>query len=635
MTAPQLTVYQSGITVLSADGLNTFQQTCDTMSQLRSFAGTYGVTVFVRGQQTPNDGLQGVFYWNASLSGQADDNNTVIIPSGVSLGGWQRLSSSGTGTGLVSTSNSTVTIAGSGTVNIVTGTNLQFLPGQYVTIANGANYIYGLITSYTSATGALTFTAQASGGSGSYSTWNVTGAIPPAAAGILFTAFSSTSVAIGTGSKTFTIASGKAFGSGFVFAQSSSNPAKYMTGYVTSYSGSTLTITVPTGGTGGSGAALDWNITASGAIGASGSYLIGAAAGTADAITTTIVGATTISGQVIAVASTFANGNTTSTPTLTLNSDGAGTITALGGKAGWSDMIGPVGFVGLYEYSAAGNWEMQNPITAFYPLNVTTSYSAGQKDTFSAIRSTNAATVTLASSSTLISAWNASYYAQGGAVTFALQNSNDKINAGTSGASLTVATGAAGFITTDASGNFWIGGTVGALTNIANTFTAAQSFPASGILIKGSSTGYTTVASANTGASSYTITMPAATDTVAVLGQTQTFSKAIIGSPVALTVSANAVAVDLSLANNFTLTLQATTGQTLSNPTNIVAGQSGVIAITQNATPSTLAYGSYWIEATVGAASAVSTTAGAQNILSYYVFDATHIYYTLNKHGVV
>lgn len=122
--------------------------------------------------------------------------------------------------------------------------------------------------------------------------------------------------------------------------------------------------------------------------------------------------------------------------------------------------------------------------------------------------------------------------------------------------------------------------------------------------------------------------------TVAVLSSTQSFSKAQIGTPVALTVSANAVAVDLSLGNNFTLTLQATTAQTLSNPSNVVAGQKGAIYITQNATPSTLAFASNWIEATTGTAATVSTTASAQNILTYDVFDSTHVYYTLMTHGV-
>lgn len=113
----------------------------------------------------------------------------------------------------------------------------------------------------------------------------------------------------------------------------------------------------------------------------------------------------------------------------------------------------------------------------------------------------------------------------------------------------------------------------------------------------------------------------------------QTVTKPVIGSATALTSSGGSTAVNLALANNFTMALTENT--TLANPTNIVAGQSGCIAITQHASAAkTVAYGSYWIEATSGTAPSVSTTTSAQNLLSYYVFDTTHIYYTLNKHGV-
>lgn len=122
--------------------------------------------------------------------------------------------------------------------------------------------------------------------------------------------------------------------------------------------------------------------------------------------------------------------------------------------------------------------------------------------------------------------------------------------------------------------------------------------------------------------------------TIAMLSAVQAWTKAQYGTPVALSVAANAVAVDLSLGNNFTLTLQATTAQTLSNPTNVVAGQKGAIYITQNATPSTLAFGTSWLNASATAAASVSTTAGARNVLSYDVFDSTHIYYTIATHGV-
>jgi hypothetical protein len=177
-------------------------------------------------------------------------------------------------------------------------------------------------------------------------------------------------------------------------------------------------------------------------------------------------------------------------------------------------------------------------------------------------------------------------------------------------------------------------GTAATLNGAQTFITAAKTFTNSLLKLLGSSTGATTFTSANAGASDYTLTIPAATMTMAGIDKVQAFTKGQSGTPVALSVSANAVAVDLSLGNNFTLTLQATTAQTLSNPTNVVAGQKGAIYITQNGTPSTLAVASNWIEASTGTNPGVSTTASAQNILTYDVFDSTHIYYTIMKHGV-
>jgi hypothetical protein len=120
---------------------------------------------------------------------------------------------------------------------------------------------------------------------------------------------------------------------------------------------------------------------------------------------------------------------------------------------------------------------------------------------------------------------------------------------------------------------------------------------------------------------------------VAILGAVNAFTKSNSVTPVSLTSTSNSIAVDLSLSNNFSHTFTENT--TLANPSNAVAGTSGQIAFTQHASSAkTLAFGSQWIEATTGTAPAVSTTTSAQNLMSFYVFDSTHIYYVLNKHGV-
>lgn len=71
------------------------------------------------------------------------------------------------------------------------------------------------------------------------------------------------SYAIGTGSKTFGVGTGKQFQSGqFVTVSDASNPANYLYGSVTSYSGGVLTVNVTS--TGGSGTVSTWNISLSG-----------------------------------------------------------------------------------------------------------------------------------------------------------------------------------------------------------------------------------------------------------------------------------------------------------------------------------------------------------------------------------
>lgn len=102
----------------------------------------------------------------------------------------------------------------------------------------------------------------------------------------------------------------------------------------------------------------------------------------------------------------------------------------------------------------------------------------------------------------------------------------------------------------------------------------------------------------------------------------QAYSKAQRGTPVSLTSSTASIAVDASLSNNFTHT--TTENTTLANPTNLVAGQSGAIIITQGATPRTMAFGSYWKFAG-GTAPTLTATASAVDVLAYYVESSTRI----------
>lgn len=80
---------------------------------------------------------------------------------------------------------------------------------------------------------------------------------------------SASSVAIGTGSKSFTVASGLGFTAGqFVLIDSDADGSNYMWGQVTSYASTTLQVNVTA--TGGSGTYSDWTITISGVQGVRG-----------------------------------------------------------------------------------------------------------------------------------------------------------------------------------------------------------------------------------------------------------------------------------------------------------------------------------------------------------------------------
>ena len=129
------------------------------------------------------------------------------------------------------------------------------------------------------------------------------------------------------------------------------------------------------------------------------------------------------------------------------------------------------------------------------------------------------------------------------------------------------------------------------------------------------------VTASGTGADK-TITITADTAT----GSNQTFTKAQRGSIGTLT-DGSTITPDFADKNNFTVTLGG--NRTLDNPSNLTAGQSGVIVINQDGTGSrTLAYGSYWKFAG-GTAPTLSTGANDIDVLSYFVVSSTVILATL------
>lgn len=174
---------------------------------------------------------------------------------------------------------------------------------------------------------------------------------------------STTSLAIGTGAKVFTVSAAKAFAAGqFISAASAANNANYMHGQVTSYTGTTLTVNVTD--TGGSGTKADWQISiagSQGSTGPAGQVPIGAAGGTADIITVTVAPVITLADQTVIIVLSV-GANTVTTPTLNVGGLGAKTVTARGGAALAVGDTGPVLYAMQLEYNLANTrWELMNP----------------------------------------------------------------------------------------------------------------------------------------------------------------------------------------------------------------------------------------------------------------------------------
>ena len=104
------------------------------------------------------------------------------------------------------------------------------------------------------------------------------------------------------------------------------------------------------------------------------------------------------------------------------------------------------------------------------------------------------------------------------------------------------------------------------------------------------------------------------------LNAAQTFTGGQRGAVVELTSVDSLVAIDLSSSNNFSHT--TTQNTVLAAPSNPVAGQSGVIVITQGATICTLAYNTFWKFAG-GVIPTLTATVGAVDVLAYFVESPT------------
>lgn len=151
MSIPSLAVQTNGGPAVSGDQLNTYQQTCDNMAQLRAFTGVSGIQVYARGTSTIGDGGQGVFYWNATGTAPDDNGITTVVPSGATSGEWTRLGGSGTSqASLTVTGNATI----GGTLGVTGATSLTSLAVSGNATVGGAVTLSNLTASKLVATNA-------------------------------------------------------------------------------------------------------------------------------------------------------------------------------------------------------------------------------------------------------------------------------------------------------------------------------------------------------------------------------------------------------------------------------------------------------------------------------------------------
>lgn len=175
------------------------------------------------------------------------------------------------------TTSATSNTVGTGDKTFTVAASLPYVPGlrvRAVSAADATKFMDGVVKTYSTTSLVITVTDIGTG-TGAATDWDIgitgiPGATGPTGAtgltgpaGPVYAATSTTSLTVGSGSRAFTVAAGLPYlGGERVRAVSASDSTKFMSGVVTSYATTVLTVTVDLFL--GSGTAADWNISITG-----------------------------------------------------------------------------------------------------------------------------------------------------------------------------------------------------------------------------------------------------------------------------------------------------------------------------------------------------------------------------------
>jgi len=173
LTAPIATAYSPGVLVFKNPVLNDTTTGVGLQIQNPSSYTINGTTLTF--STAPKTGTNNILVFApsslvgaASQSAAAADASATAAGNSAVIAAQQATSFTGT--------SATSTLIGTGSKVFTTQLNKNFLPGEFLTIAsnaNPANYMYGQVTAYDPATGILTVNVTVSGGSGTFTDWNI------------------------------------------------------------------------------------------------------------------------------------------------------------------------------------------------------------------------------------------------------------------------------------------------------------------------------------------------------------------------------------------------------------------------------------------------------------------------------